>query len=126
MTTFKVLRLAAFPHNHTQLWGDGLHLPICAHIYGYGRLYRSFTILGVHGVLLCPFASVPYYTIHSLSIETMYPPVAQEFCNTNSDNKNKAADDKFSMVLDGNFMHLLTIGGNFVSLRLCFEARLWV
>lgn len=111
----------------SSLWCDWLHSPIYTHIYGYGRLYWSFTILGVHGVLLCPFASVPYYTIHSLSTETMYPPVAQEFCNTNSDNKNKTADDKFSMVLDDNFMHLLKIRGNFTSLlRLYFGTRLWV
>lgn len=67
------------------------------------------------------------YAIHSLSIETMSPPVAQEFCNTNSDNKNKTADDKFSVVLDDSFMHLLIIRGSFVSLlRLYFGASLWV
>lgn len=67
-------------------------------------------------------------TIHSLSIETMYPPVAREFYNTNSYNKNNTIDDgTFSMASDYHFIHLITMGGNFVSLlRLCFAARLWV
>lgn len=63
-------------------------------------------------VLLCLFASGPCYTVHSLSIETMHPPVAQEFYNTSSDNRNKIDHDKFSMVLDDHFLHLLTIRGD--------------
>ena len=61
-----------------------------------------------------------YYTIHSLSVETMYPPGSQEFYNTNSDSKINTVDDKFSVVSKDHFIHLLTIEGNFLSLlRLC-------
>lgn len=52
------------------------------------------------------------FTIYSLSIETVYPPVAQEFYTTSSDNENKIEDDKFCMDLDDNFLHLVTIRSN--------------
>lgn len=74
-------------------------------------------------VLLCLFAFQVSFTIYSLSIETMYPPAAQEFYTTSSDNKNKIEDDKFSMDSDDNFPSANNqrqfVSLNCVSLRLC-------
>lgn len=82
---------------------------LCPHSHIW--VWKTIVIVYNSSCVLCPFMSI-CFTIYSLSIETMYPPVAQEFYTTSSDNKNKIEDDKFSMDLGDNFLHLLTIRSN--------------
>lgn len=58
------------------------------------------------------YVSLLFRFLFHYIIETVYPPVAQEFYTTSSDNENKIEDDKFCMDLDDNFLHLVTIRSN--------------